>query len=78
MIASETGKETQTGRLGAVYVGVLWNLRVWRCSCCHETELYVFSFISGFVLMGRIEDWALIQAKLRMEEEGINLDYKVD
>lgn len=30
------------------------------------------------VLIGRIEDWALIQAKLRMEEEGINLDYKVD
>ena len=31
-----------------------------------------------FVLMGRIEEWALVQAKLRMEEEGISLDYKVD
>ena len=26
----------------------------------------------------RIEEWALVQAKLRMEEDGINLDYKVD
>jgi hypothetical protein len=35
-------------------------------------------FIVGIVLMGRLQDWAVIQAKLRMEEEGISLDYKVD
>ena len=29
-------------------------------------------------LTGRIEEWALVQAKLRMQEDGINLDYKVD
>jgi hypothetical protein len=36
---------------------------------------YVF-FPPG--LFFRIEEWALIQAKLRMEEDGVNLDYKVD
>ena len=35
-------------------------------------------FIVGVVLIGRIQDWAVIQAKLRMQEEGISLDYKVD
>jgi hypothetical protein len=30
------------------------------------------------LLIKRIEEWALVQAKLRMEEDGINLDYKVD
>jgi len=35
-------------------------------------------FIVEIVLMVRIEDWAVIQAKLRMQEEGISLDYKVD
>ena len=30
------------------------------------------------VLIFRIQEWALVQAKLRMEEDGVNLDYKVD
>lgn len=34
--------------------------------------------LPNVVHVSRIEDWALVQAKLRMEEDGISLDYKID
>jgi len=41
VIASETGQETSKGRLGTVYVGLLWSLCIRRCSQCNEYGLYV-------------------------------------
>ena len=41
VIASETGQETSKGRLGTVYVGLLWSLCIRRRSQCNEYGLYV-------------------------------------